>query len=270
MAHIRAQLLYNKKAKDNYGRCLLHAPLVAKEAVPGQFINIKLNDRLEPFLRRPLSIHRVRKASIEILYRVIGAGTLALSRKKPKEYLDVIGPLGEGFDVSLSGCTNQSPVLVAGGMGVAPLVFLAEKLAHGQTNYPERTRFVFIGAKTKKDLLCEKEFKQLGCQVMVATDDGSKGFRGNVTALLKKQLGTTGFHPAVIYACGPHPMLQEVAALSRRYAIPAQVSLEEHMACGIGACLGCVVATTAGFKRICKEGPVFEAREILWQKKGGR
>jgi dihydroorotate dehydrogenase electron transfer subunit len=122
-----------------------------------------------------------------------------------------------------------------------------------------------LGAKTKKQILCEKEFKRLGCDVKISTDDGSRGCRGKVTDLLKKFLGAKSYELRVtIYACGPRPMLKEIAAISKRYNIPSQISLEEHMACGIGACLGCVVNTTAGYKRVCRDGPVFDAEEVVW------
>ena len=181
---------------------------------------------------------------------------------------------------------------MAGGMGVAPLLFLAEKLAYSVEHiadsknksilcakrYPLNA-IVLIGAKTKGQILCEKEFKELGCEMKVSTDDGSQGFKGKATELLdnilasrfrlhasgsKKHVACSLQHAAQIYACGPRSMLKEISRVSKKYNIPAQVSLEEHMACGIGACLGCVVNTKEGFKRVCKEGPVFNADEICW------
>lgn len=222
-------------------------------AKPGQFLEIKISDGYEPLLRRPFSIHRRRGKDIEIIYRIAGRGTEILSQRKVGEYLNVIGPLGNGFSI----LDSQPSILVAGGMGVAPLVFLAEKLAKSKT-------LVLLGAKTKRQILCEKEFRDLGCEVKVATDDGSRGFKGKVTDLLKHLLPTLSSQLSTIYACGPKLMLKEIALISKQYNIPAQVSLEEHMACGIGACLGCVVKTKDGFKRVCKEGPVFNADEIVW------
>ena len=138
-------------------------------------------------------------------------------------------------------------------MGIAPLVFLAEKL--------KSKAEVFIGGKTKKQILCEEELKKLGCDVKIATDDGSLGFKGLVTNLLKKRLREKN-KPLMIFSCGPKAMLREIANISKKYKIPAQISLEEHMACGIGACFGCSVETRFGYKRVCKEGPVFDARDI--------
>jgi dihydroorotate dehydrogenase electron transfer subunit len=150
-------------------------------------------------------------------------------------------------------------------MGVAPLFSLAEKIkSHKVTKSQSHKVLVLIGAKTKKQILCENEFKKLGCSVKIATDDGSRGFKGYVSDLLKKFFSTANCQPLAIYACGPGPMLKEVAAVAKKYNIPAQVSLEEHMACGIGACLGCVVNTQDGFKRACKEGPVFNAGQLIW------
>jgi dihydroorotate dehydrogenase electron transfer subunit len=148
-------------------------------------------------------------------------------------------------------------------MGVAPLVFLADKL-RALTTSGQRPATILIGAKNKNQILCEREFKKLGCEVKIATDDGSRGFHGKVTDLLKHLPSTIDHRPSTIYACGPAPMLKAVAVLAKQYRIPAQVSLEAHMACGIGACLGCVVETIEGYKRVCQEGPVFPAQEVVW------
>jgi dihydroorotate dehydrogenase electron transfer subunit len=267
MFQIRAKVLYNKRVRKDYFHLILAAPEIIKEALPGQFIQIRLNYDDEPLLRRPFSIHRTRGKNIEVLYEVVGKGTEILSQRKIGEYLDIIGPLGKGFDYQQPQIFNQRLILVAGGMGVAPLIFLAEKI---KQNYPLsaiRYPLVLIGAKTKSQILCEKEFKKLGCQVYVATDDGSKGFQGKVTELLRKILlknSRTQELKNSIYACGPRVMLKEISTLSKKYGIPAQISLEEHLACGIGACLGCVVDTKEDYQRVCKEGPVFKANQIIW------
>jgi dihydroorotate dehydrogenase electron transfer subunit len=261
---IKAELLYNKRVKENYFHCALKAPEIARLALPGQFISARLDSGFKPFLRRPFSVHRVKAGNIELLYEVLGIGTEVLAKKKPGEYLDVMGPRGNGFNYkSQSHKVTKSQVLVAGGMGVAPLIFLAEKIK-------EHGLLVLIGARTKKQILCEKEFKDLGCEVRIATDDGSGGFKGRVTDLLKNLLRVASCELRVtIFACGPKPMLKEIASISKRCHVPAQISLEEHMACGFGACLGCAVKTRDGYKRACKEGPVFNAHEITWKQKGG-
>ncbi len=272
MFQLKAKLIYNhgiKGLKDSYLHCSLAAPAIARSASAGQFVTIMLKGDSGPLLRRPFSIHRVEGANIEILYEVVGKGTEILSEKKAGESLDLIGPLGNGFDLSsqvlkLSG----SQILVAGGMGVAPLLFLAEKIVtrsqgHKVTSKP----LVLIGAKTKNHILCEKEFRDLGWDVKVATDDGSKGFKGRVTELLEEFLlknHRTRELANQIYACGPVPMLKEISRISKECNVHAQISLEAHMACGIGACLGCVVNTKSGYQRVCKEGPVFDAQGIVW------
>jgi len=268
---IKARIKEKAMFGQRYFRMLIEADSIAKHAKAGQFVNIKVSEDIEPLLRRPFSIHRVRGRIVEILYEVVGDGTRILSQRKSGEYLNIIGPLGNGFSPLSAGPTLQS-ILVAGGMGVAPLVFLAEKL--GKIKNPaslssrqagKAKNLVLIGAKTKEHILCEKEFQDSNCSVKISTDDGSCGFRGRVTELLKNViLQVPRSRLIAIYACGPKPMLKEVSLLARQYRIPAQISLEAHMACGIGACLGCAVRTKEGYKRVCKEGPVFSAEEIVW------
>jgi len=153
-------------------------------------------------------------------------------------------------------------ILVAGGHGVAPLVALAERLAHTV----ERIAFeVFIGAKNKKDIICEKDFKKLGAEIHVATEDGSKGKKGLVTDLLGKFLRTTIHDSRVtIYACGPNAMLGAIAGIAGQKGMQAFGSFEEHMACGVGSCYGCVIKTKDGYRRVCKDGPVFSLKEVIW------
>ena len=258
MFQTKVKLLYNKRVRGSCFCGIIDAPKIAKKAYPGQFVNVKISPDSDPLLRRPFSIQGVRGSSIKILYEVVGLATRILSEKKAGEYLDIIGPLGNGFSCQLSAVSRQRSILVAGGMGAAPLVFLAEKIKKGKT-------LVLIGAKTEGQILCEKDFRGLGCVVKIATDDGSKGFQGKITELLEKiLLSTINHQPSAIYACGPRPMLKAITQISKKYKIPAQISLEEHMACGIGACLGCAIKTINGYRRVCKEGPVFKADEISW------
>ena len=254
----KAKLIKNIEVIQKYYKILLYCPRIAKIAKPGQFVEIKVSDNYEPFLRRPFSIHRVKGNNIEISYEVLGKGTDILSQRKPGEYLDVIGPLGNGFSPVLR---TPYSVLVAGGMGVAPLLFFAEQT---RIQNPESRIQILIGAKTKNQILCEKEFKKLGCTLKFSTDDGSRGFKGKVTDLLEDLLRTRYSVLSTIYACGPKPMLEEISRISCKYNIRAQISLEEHMACGTGICFGCAVKTKYGYKRVCKEGPVFNADEIIW------
>jgi len=293
----------------------LDAPAVAQKAEPGQFIYVHTSNEYQPLLRRAFSVHKIshqppvtshqlknkeKLKQMEILYRVRGEGTRILAEKKAGEELDIIGPLGKGFALCPLPFTLY-PVLVGGGVGIAPLVFLAQNLAKNRkprtTSLRGRPKtenriLVLIGAKTKKEILCKDEFERLGCEVKVATDDGSQGFKGKVTELLRNILASRSPFPVPrIYACGPRPMLKEIAQLAQQYEIPCQVSLEERMACGVGACRGCVIKAPSSrlprtaslrgrhasgqktkkpensfvYKRVCKDGPVFETGEIIWE-----
>ncbi len=241
-------------------------------ARPGQFMHIRTQDSCDPLLRRPLSIHdiaAVRKngtRTMKILYEIVGKGTALLSEKKAFCEVDALGPLGNGFDVKSIAKAGRA-VIVAGGMGVAPLFFLAKKLKEARGRKSDGGKIVvLIGGRTKEHVLCEKEFKDLGCDVRVATEDGSKGFKGRVTELMKDQLPRDADSAScVICACGPKPMLAALAMTAKARGIPAYVSLEEFMGCGLGACLGCVIRTTSGYKRICHDGPVFDAQDIIWK-----
>ncbi|MFA5286672.1 MAG: dihydroorotate dehydrogenase electron transfer subunit, partial [Candidatus Omnitrophota bacterium] len=210
MIQTKNKILYNKKFRGNYWHCIFEAPLMAKRAKPGQFLNIKLSDGFKPFLRRPFSIHKVSGGTLEILYEVLGEGTRILAGRKRGEYLDIIGPLGNGFDHHRAGKpSNQIAILVAGGIGVAPLLFLSEKIK-------AKNKIVLIGARAKKQVLCEKEFRNSGCDVRIATDDGSAGFNGRVTDLLVNLLPTMSNELSAIYACGPKPMLKAVCDITKK------------------------------------------------------
>ncbi len=252
---VKAKIISNEKVRKNYRLLKLACPEIAKKAGPGQFVEIRVSDGAEPLLRRPISIHDADKTRINLLYEIIGMGTQMLSEKTRGNSLDIIGPLGNGFTYGRPD-KKYGIILVAGGMGVAPLVFLARRL---RTLKP----LVLIGARTKTQIVCAEEFKRLGCSVKIATDDGSTGFKGKVTVLLESCLAAGGKF-SQIFACGPSPMLKAVSCISRQGHIGSQLSLEEHMACGIGACLGCVVNTKNGYKRVCKEGPVFKGEELIW------
>jgi dihydroorotate dehydrogenase electron transfer subunit len=257
IAQIKAKIISNHRFNGNYGHLEFESGGIARQAQPGQFVNVRVADSFEPLLRRPFSIHGVKASKISIIYRILGKGTQFLSERKPGEFLDIIGPLGNGFDYRLAPDKTRrvKPILIAGGMGVAPLVFLAEKL---KLNPP----LVLIGARTKKQIICPQEFKSRGCLVKLATDDGSVGFKGKVTDLLSILLEQV--KPLRIFSCGPHLMLKAVARIAAENKIIARLSLEEHMACGVGACLGCEVLTKSGYKSVCKDGPVFHGQEIIW------
>jgi dihydroorotate dehydrogenase electron transfer subunit len=267
MKDIKAKILSNKKVSHAYYKMSLDAPYIARTAKPGQFVQIKCNDSFEPLLRRPFSIHRV-DGNIEILYEMVGRGTEILSNKREGDKIDVLGPLGNGFTLPRATnderrTTNCEPraIIIAGGIGAAPLVYLAEELTKKKIK-----TIVLIGAKTKNLILCEKDFKKATPEVYVSTDDGTYGSQGFVSKLFHKILKTTeSKFETIVYVCGPHGMLKCIADICQERKFECQVSLEEKMACGIGVCLGCAVKTKSGAKLACKDGPVFDAKELIWQ-----
>lgn len=250
MKQLEAKIASNKKAGTCFYLMKLESDYLAKNSRPGQFVEIQCTKSVDPLLRRPLGVHRIVSDGIEILYEVVGRGTELLAGKRQGETLSIIGPLGNGFEP----VSGEGAILIAGGIGQAPLLALAERLADGKKLQ------VLIGAKTESHILCEKDFKRLGCKVFIATDDGSKGHKGLVTDLLKDTLN------AAIYACGPTGMLKAVSRIARTHGVPCQVSLEERMACGVGVCLGCPVKVKTGeYKMVCKDGPVFDSEEVVWE-----
>lgn len=254
----KAKIISNHRVADNCYKISLDSKKISGSCHPGQFINLKLNNNYRPLLRKPFSIHGVKGSWIQLLYRVVGQGTEILSRKRPGERLDIIGPLGKGFNYSFTESELSIPLLVAGGMGVAPLFYLASKISAFKP-------LVLIGAKTSRQILCKNDFKKIGCGVKIATDDGSLGYKGKVTDLLRRILKSSRLtkKTSIIYACGPEAMLKEIRRISRKYRLAGQVSLEAYMACGFGVCLGCSLDTKTGYKLVCKDGPVFDIRQLI-------
>lgn len=211
---------------------------------PGQFVNIKLDGN---FLRRPISVCDVDADTLTLVYKAVGAGTCQMSRMACGESLNLLTGLGNGYDYAAAG---ESPLLVGGGVGVPPLFNLARMLRHEGKRVQ-----VALGFNSANDAILVDEFRALGCEVAIATIDGSMGTKGFVTNILPE-------HYSFFYACGPLPMLK---ALSKAVSTDGQMSLEERMGCGFGICVGCTQKTTNGFKRVCKEGPVFDKNEIIWE-----
>ena len=253
------RIIDNKKIGESYYKLVLRAEDIARIAKPGQFILIKVKNGFEPLLRRPFSIHKSYKSTIEVIYKIVGVGTKILSNKRKGEIIDVLGPLGKGFDLSnfQFPISNFQSLIVGGGYGIAPLYFLAKELMKRKIQLE-----VLIGAKDKNSILCENDFLKIGTKPLITTEDGSKGNKGVITDLLNSQLSTIDYRLSTIYACGPMEMLKKVSNISKKYNVNFQVSLEEKFACGIGICLGCVIKTTQGNKRVCKDGPVFLGDEI--------
>lgn len=238
---------------------VLAAPEVAAAAVPGQFLHLRVAEGHDPLLRRPLSICEAdrEEGTVALLYQVRGRGTAWLAGRRAGERLDVLGPLGRGFPAP----PRDGPCfLVGGGLGVAPLLFLATALHRGGIPV------VFLaGAESAAGLYRLSTLTARGIAPAVATVDGSAGYRGPVTELLARYLRPRA--AAALYACGPREMLREVARLGARAGTPTFVSLEEVMACGTGLCRGCAVPVRGGrtrYERVCAEGPVFPAERVAW------
>lgn len=229
------------------------APEIASIVEPGQFVNIKVNTFNVPLLRRPFSVYNVDKNDVEIIFNVIGLGTSILSQKRPGDILDIIGPLGVPFTLSDN---FDTALLVAGGLGVAPLPMITSALKNTAKNI-----VTFLGARASDQVVSANL-----TNIHIATDDGSDGFHGTVVDLLRAEFAKQKFRGPKIFACGPHPMLRAVASLAKELQVPCEVSMESAMACGIGLCQGCPIEIIGGSKKyalVCKDGTVFDSRMIL-------
>ena len=236
-------ILENKALTDTTWKMILEGD-TSDITAPGQFVNIQLDGL---FLRRPISVCDYDEKTLTIIYKVVGKGTEQMSVMHAGQQLDILTGLGNGYDLSLTG---EKPLLIGGGVGVPPMYNLAKKLlAEG------KTVSVILGFNTKDEIFYEEEFKALGCAVTVTTVDGSYGVKGFVTNAMDCEY--THF-----CACGPEPMLK---AIYKASTTSGQMSFEERMGCGFGACMGCSCKTLTGYKRICKDGPVMKKEEILWE-----
>jgi dihydroorotate dehydrogenase electron transfer subunit len=244
----------------DFFRFTIDAPALGRAARPGQFVMVKISEGALPLLRRPLGIHDANEGGIELFFKVAGQGTGLLSRKTPGDRLDILGPLGKGFTVSAAP-KGHTAYLVGGGRGIAPLFFLARELARAGAR-----PVVFYGGRCLADIPLRGRFEEAGLEFSCSTDDGSLGFAGFVTDLAARELARE--KPAVVYACGPDPMMKALAAITAKHRVAAEFSLESVMGCGIGACWGCVHRirneSGDGWVKICEEGPVFPGERILW------
>ena len=258
MGEQTVQIVSNERDTDLYFRLVVRAPEIAPRVQPGQFAHVRILPLKHALLRRPFSIFQASAHTLSVLYKTVGQGTEALSRMQPGEELSMIGPLGHGYTVPQPG--GETPLLVAGGYGMAALYLLAQRS-------PQKG-IVFVGGRRRVDILCAEEFKALGWEVRVTTEDGSHGQKGLVTRALQAELGRRA-PGRKLFACGPTPMLKAVGQLAAEFSLPAELSLDEHMCCGIGVCLTCVVPIKAGdgweYQRTCTEGPVFDARQVAWE-----
>jgi len=268
----QSQVLTNIEVSPGYFRMRMTAPPAVLAAAAGQFVMVKVSRAIDPLLRRPFGIYDMgtfmtpytdsgRQTFVEILYKVIGRGTGMLADLHQGDHLDIIAPLGTGFDLGEAG---EEKILIGGGVGLAPLYLLAKELVKSH-----KVR-LFAGGRGKEDVLCITEFERLGVETYVATDDGTLGDRGLVTQVMLKHLAAGG-EPKRLYACGPFPMLRAVAGIAEELQVDCQVSLEAFMACGMGACLGCVVkgvnhsTETPDYRCVCKDGPVFDSTDLSWE-----
>lgn len=257
------QILWNHAVGADCYRLGLAAWPDFSRAEPGQFVMLRFPGQAEPLLSRPFSIHRLIQVApvtegLEILYKVVGPFTHRLSEQRQAAEILMLGPLGKGFQIPVNG---QRFYLVAGGIGVAPLLFLATYLHAKGVDLSDST--VFLGAKSKNNLLCQPDFDRLGVHVHVSTDDGSAGEQCVVTRSLEHALRHG--RADMVFACGPTAMLACTIDLVQEHGIPCQVSIETLMACGMGACLGCAVEMRATGKRYlhaCRDGPVFDGRRV--------
>jgi dihydroorotate dehydrogenase electron transfer subunit len=254
----KAEIVRSEKLTGDIYRFSVKAPDIAADSRPGQFIMVQVGKGLDPLLRRPFSIHQVAGGGlVQILFKVIGKGTQTLASLQPGEHLNILGPLGRGFVLD----NAHEHYLAGGGIGIAPLLFLAKQLL--KKTEPSTIR-VFLGARTGDEIATlADDFANMGLMVLSSTEDGSLGKTGLVTDLMTP---LQNINTVMVYGCGPYPMLRAVNNVCREKNWNCQVSLETIMACGIGACLGCAVlrADMNGYVHVCKDGPVFDAGDVAW------
>jgi dihydroorotate dehydrogenase electron transfer subunit len=258
----------NRKMTTDHFLMSIIVPPSFPTPTPGQFVMIHEANRREPFLARPLSVYGFQShpdhSVLELLYRLTGRGTFLFSRMKAGDDVALIGPLGKGFTIPKS---IGHALFIAGGVGVAPLIFLLQNPALKKATERAGEKIFYLGARSS-DLLVGLERLNGCCDLRLCTDDGSRGHHGPVTELLRREIDRYDSKETMLFACGPTPMTLSLRRLLEENSIPCQVSIEERMACGVGACLGCAVGIqdSAGkreYLRVCKEGPVFDLRELL-------
>ena len=259
MFEILTEIATNERVTRDTWLMGLRSAEIAQAAKPGQFVMIRVGSGLDPLLRRPFSICGIREDRFLVLYRVVGRGTSLMTGLREGDRIWALGPLGKSFALPKN---QASRLLVGGGIGIAPLVFFGQF-------YREMKGPFMMGFRSDKDVISPRRITGDDTGFLVATDDGTRGHPGPVTDLLEERLRGNGGEVAV-YTCGPKPMLRKVAQITMALGIPCQVSLEARMACGLGACQGCAVKASSdsgkSYVHVCKEGPVFEAEEIDWER----
>jgi dihydroorotate dehydrogenase electron transfer subunit len=249
--YFKAKITGNNNLNKNF--ILLSAtPYIETIApTPGQFYMLQAGRGYDPLLKRPFSLFSHEDNVLQFLCRICGKGTTALSRLREGDDIKIIGPLGKGYPKP-----PDDFIVVAGGIGIASLLPLIQR--------HKGRAYLFYGARNKEELVMSGEAKASSKEAFITTDNGSEGQKGMITDLLKDSL-LAARYSLPVYACGPSPMLKALSNIVKERGLKCYASLEEHMACGVGACLGCVVKTTWGYKRVCKEGPVFDMKDIIWE-----
>lgn len=265
ISEVRAEVLSNKAIIPSVMKMVLRAPEIASQSRPGQFVNVRCGETFDPLLRRPISVYGVgpgdkEPTTIELVYKIVGRGTERLARTPAGSFIEVLGPLGRGFEIRQA----DEQILIAGGIGVASLMYLATEIVREVRLKRLNSRILaLIGGHTAEELVCVEEIGGLGPEVNLRTWITRVGLR----KCLDEVVGETGASRA-IYACGPNSMLKSVAGLALEKGIPCQVSLEAHMACGVGACQSCICHMVKGeghtYGLVCRDGPVFDAGEVAW------
>jgi dihydroorotate dehydrogenase electron transfer subunit len=247
-------VLKNSRVSKDISLLEFSIPVFKENPHPGQFFMIQVNPEMDPFLRRPYSIFDITKEGIKILVKIVGRGSKLIAEKKIGDTVEVLGPLGNGFKCDL----HTHYILIAGGIGVAPLWFLAKRLQENSKEFS-----LIFGEKTATPL-GEMVGERFGGKVFHFTDDGTRGIRSTVTGALPKFLKEHSLKEPTLFGCGPKEMLKELIPFGEQNSIPVYISLEENMACGIGVCLGCSVQRKGkkGFLTVCKDGPVFNGNEV--------
>ncbi len=257
------KILAHNVIQGSYWRLRLNAPAICAEAQPGQFVHVSIPGLEGHILRRPFSICDVNGDELTLVYKSVGTGTRGLNNVSVGSELDILGPLGHGFTPLP---VDRTAYLGGGGYGCAAMLFVAHRaVAEGKP-----APVILLGARTKDDILLVDEFTKLGCEVQITTDDGSMGTKGRITVVVEPLLNN---HPdAWLATCGPKPMMAAISRLAEMFPqATCEVSLDEIMCCGVGACFGCVIKCKAdtpsgwAYKRSCKEGPVFNAKDVWWK-----
>jgi dihydroorotate dehydrogenase electron transfer subunit len=253
--YFKSRIIENIPLNAHHSLLTLSLPEGIIEPRPGQFYMIEVNKGADPLLKRAFSLFRRTPEGFQLLYRIKGRGTSLLREMKRDSTIDILGPLGNHYPAPAPG---HLPLVIAGGVGIASVFsFLHQNQGRA---------VLFYGARSGNEIFMIDELRKISKEVYVSTDDGSLGKKGNVVEHLADYLSEKRDDAGkyTLYSCGPHPMLKALSVLSAAENITAFVSMEENMACGLGACLGCVVKTKTGYQRVCKEGPVFRADEIVW------